>query len=167
LDAVANVAAIYPMMPTLEVTEAHWDAVHDLDLRGVFFCCQEALRRMIGQGHGAIVNVSSGSAYRASQPFAVAYSAAKAGVIAMSRSLALDGPSHGVRVNVVAPEFTESDGMMSIVPAEVLQVQAAKTVPGRMIQPAEVAEAIVFLCTDSASGMNGATLHVSGGDYMP
>jgi 3-oxoacyl-[acyl-carrier protein] reductase len=52
LDAVANVAAIYPMMPTLEVTEAHWDAVHDLDLRGVFFCSHEALRRMIGQGHG-------------------------------------------------------------------------------------------------------------------
>jgi len=167
LDAVANVAAIYPMMPTLEVTEEHWDAVHTLDLRGVFFCCQEALRRMIEQGHGAIVNVSSGSAYRASQPFAVAYSAAKAGVIAMSRSLALDGARKGVRVNVVAPGYTESDGIMSIVPEEARREQAEDLVPGRLIQPAEIAEAIVFLCTDSASGMNGATMHVSGGDYMP
>ncbi|MBW2270277.1 MAG: SDR family oxidoreductase [Deltaproteobacteria bacterium] len=166
-DALANVAAIYPVAPVLEVTEEHWDAIHSLDLRGVFFCCQEALRKMFEQGSGAIVNVSSGSAYRAVQPNASAYSAAKGGIVGMSRSLALEGARHGVRVNVVAPGYTESDGIKAVVSEEDRAAHGAMLVPGRLIQPEEVAEAIVFLCSDAASGMNGSSLHVTGGDYMP
>ncbi|MAG30969.1 MAG: hypothetical protein CL908_08775 [Deltaproteobacteria bacterium] len=166
-DALANVAAIYPVAPILEVTEEHWDAIHSLDLRGLFFCCQEALRRMFEQGKGAVVNVSSGAAHRAVQTDTPAYSAAKGGVVALSRSLALESARHGVRVNVVAPGYTESDGIKANVSEEDRTAQGAMLVPGRLIQPEEVAEAIVFLCTDAASGMNGASLHVSGGDYMP
>lgn len=166
-DALANVAAIYPVSPVLDVTEEHWDAIHALDLRGVFFCCQEALRRMFEQQSGTIVNVSSGSAYRAVQRDAAAYSAAKGGVVAMTRSMALEGAAHGVRVNSVAPGYTESDGIKAAVSEEDRAAHGAALVPGRLIQPEEVAAAIVFLCTDAASGMNGAALHVSGGDFMP
>src|SRR5262249_8913344 len=78
LDAVANVAAIYPTAKIADVTEEFWDRIHSIDLRGVFFCCQEALRIMAAQGSGAIVNVASGAAFRAVEG-QVAYSAAKAG----------------------------------------------------------------------------------------
>src|SRR5215469_1740573 len=76
--AGANVAAIYPTAKIADVTEEFWDRIHSIDLRGVFFCCQEALRIMAAQGSGAIVNVASGAAFRAVEG-QVAYSAAKAG----------------------------------------------------------------------------------------
>lgn len=96
LDAVANVAAIFP--PTnpdvnaanaLEVTEEYWDRMLSVNLRGVFFCCQAAIRIMIAEGWGAIVNVASGAAFRPIQGLAT-YSASKAGVVGMSRVLALE-----------------------------------------------------------------------------
>ena len=99
LDAVANVAAIYPIVKALDVTEDFWDRILSIDLRGVFFCCQEALGLMVAQGSGAVVNVASGAAFRPVDGQA-AYTAAKAGLVGMSRVLALEYARKGVRVNV-------------------------------------------------------------------
>lgn len=166
LDALANVAAIYPRASVLDVTEEFWDSVLSVNLRGVFFCCQEAMRIMVAQGRGAIVNVASGAAFRAIENL-VAYSASKAGLIGMSRVLALEGARRGVRVNVVAPGHTVSDTVIEALGPGRIDAIAAELVPGRFMTPDESANAIVWLCSDEASGVNGAVVNVNGGNYMP
>jgi NAD(P)-dependent dehydrogenase (short-subunit alcohol dehydrogenase family) len=173
LDAVANVAAIFP--PTnpdinaanaLEVTEEYWDRMLSVNLRGVFFCCQAAIRIMIAQGGGAIVNVASGAAFRPIQGMAT-YSASKAGVVGMSRVLALECARKGVRVNIVAPGHTSTEGNLKYVSEDQWDAIAATLVPGRFMTPEELANAIIWLCSDNASGINGAILNVNGGNHMP
>jgi NAD(P)-dependent dehydrogenase (short-subunit alcohol dehydrogenase family) len=166
IDALANVAAIYPTANALEVDEQHWDRVLGLDLRGVFFCCQEALRHMLERGEGAIVNVASGAAFRPILGF-IAYSAAKAGLVGMTRVLALEVARRGVRINVVAPGHTETDGVLGSMPPDERQAAARHLPSGRWLAPDEVAAAIVYLCSDAASGVHGAILHVNAGNWMP
>jgi 3-oxoacyl-[acyl-carrier protein] reductase len=166
IDALANVAGIFPTSPVLEVSEEHWDRVLGLDLRGVFFCCQEALRHMAPRGSGAIVNVASGAGFRP-LPGRVAYSAAKAGLVGMSRVMAFEFARRGVRVNVVSPGHTETDGVIASIPADQREQAGRELVSGRWLAPDEVASAIVYLCSDAASGVNGAILHVNGGNWMP
>lgn len=165
IDAVANVAAIFPRMKVVEVTEQHWDAIQNVDLRGVFFTCQEAMKVMMAQGGGAIVNVASGAAFRAIEGHA-AYSAAKGGLVAMSRVMALEGARQGVRVNVVAPGHTITEGALAGMGRERMEAMAKDLVPGRWMTPEEIASGIVFLCSDAASGINGAILNINGGNYM-
>lgn len=166
LDALANVAAIFPQAKVPDVTEEFWDRVMSIDLRGAFFCCQEATRIMVAQGHGAIVNVASGAAFRPLEGHAV-YSAAKAGLVGMSRVLALECARMGVRVNIVAPGHTETDTTIDNVPKAKRDAVAATLVPGRWMTAEEQANAIVWLCSDAASGVNGAIVNVNGGNYMP
>jgi NAD(P)-dependent dehydrogenase (short-subunit alcohol dehydrogenase family) len=166
LDALANVAAIFPRAHVTEVTEDMWDRVMTIDLRGVFFCCQEAIRMMLSQGGGAIVNVASGAAFRPLEAHA-AYSAAKGGVVSMSRVMALECARSGVRINVVAPGHTVTEGSRSYLTDDQMGAYAATLVPGRWMEPEEVANAITWLCSDAASGINGAIINVNGGNHMP
>lgn len=166
LDAVANVAAIYPVAKAVDVTEEFWDRVLSIDLRGVFFCCQEAIRLMVAQGSGAVVNVASGAAFRPVDGQA-AYTAAKAGLVGMSRVLALEHARQGVRVNVVAPGHTSTEGSVALATKEQIVTMADTLVPGRFMTPDEPANAIVWLCSRAASGVNGAIINVNGGNHMP
>jgi NAD(P)-dependent dehydrogenase (short-subunit alcohol dehydrogenase family) len=167
LDCLANVAAIYnPPANVPDVTEEFWDRMMAINLRGAFFCCQEAIRIMVDQGHGAIVNVASGAAFRPIEGLVV-YSATKAGIVGMTRVLALECARTGVRVNVMAPGHTLSETMMDILPAEQIESMAAALVPGRWMTPEGPANAILWLCSDEASGVNGAILNVNGGNHMP
>jgi NAD(P)-dependent dehydrogenase (short-subunit alcohol dehydrogenase family) len=166
IDALANVAAIFPRSSVAEVTEAFWDHVHGIDLRGVFFACQAALEIMVPQGSGAIVNVASGAAFRAVAGHAV-YSAAKAGLVGMSRVMALEYARGGIRVNVVAPDHTLTETTPTRLSSEDIDAITATLVPGRWLTPEEQAAAIIWLCSDAASGVNGAILNVSGGIVMP
>jgi len=166
LDALANVAAIYPRAQVLDVTEALWDRVMSINLRGLFFCCQAAMRIMVPQGRGAIVNVASGAAFRALEAQA-AYSASKAGVVGLSRVLALECARLGVRVNVVALGHTRTDNTIAAIGPERFDQMAESLVPGRFLTPEEPANAIIWLCSDDASGINGAIVNVNGGNYMP
>ncbi len=163
LDVVANVAGIYPHSKVPDVTEEFWDHLLSVNLRGVFFCCQEALRIMVPQGGGAIVNVASDAAFRAFDGHA-AYTAAKAGLVGMTRVIALEYARQGVRVNVVAPGYTPSERWYD--PAHLDPAVADTLVPGRFMTPEEQASAIVWLCSDLASGVNGAIINVNGGNYM-
>ncbi len=165
IDALANVAAIYPRATVMEITEEYWDRVMELDLRAVFFCCQEAMRVMLPQGSGAIVNIASGAAFRGIEGL-VAYSAAKGGVVAMSRGLAHEMARTGVRVNVVAPGHTNTDGIRANTTPEQIETVARELVSGRWMEPEEIAAAVLFLCSDAASGINGAIININGGNYM-
>jgi NAD(P)-dependent dehydrogenase (short-subunit alcohol dehydrogenase family) len=167
IDCLANVAAIYnPRAKVPDVTEDFWDRLMSVNLRGVFFCCQEALRLMVEQGRGAIVNVASGAAFRPIEGLVV-YTATKAGLVGMTRVLALEHARTGVRVNVMAPGHTLSETMMSILPPEEVESMGAALVPGRWLTPEEPAQAILWLCSDEASGVNGAIINVNGGNHMP
>ncbi len=166
LDAVANVAAIYPIAKALDVSEDFWDRILAIDLRGVFFCCQEAIRLMVAQGSGAVVNVASGAAFRPVDGQA-AYTAAKAGLVGMTRVMALEHARLGVRVNVVAPGHTSTEGSVALATKEQISTMADSLVPGRFMTPDEPANAIVWLCSDAASGVNGAIINVNGGNHMP
>ena len=166
LDALANVAAIYPRAGVLDATEAHWDKVMDLNVRGVFFTSQAAMKVMTEQKSGAIVNIASGAAFRPLENM-VAYCTAKAGLLGMSRVLALEGAPHGVRVNTVAPGHTASETILTYNTRETLNEMAQDLVPKRWLEPEEIAQGIVFLSSDAASGINGAILNINGGNFMP
>ena len=166
IDALANIAAVYPTSPLLEVTEEHWDAVLGVNLRGVFFCCQEAIGIMAGQGGGAIVNIASGAAFRPLEGM-VAYCTSKAGLVGMTRVLALYTARKGVRINTVAPGHTDTEGNQ-VMSAEIdRREEADKLISGRWLEPEEIADAILFLCSEAARGVHGAILNVNGGNWMP
>jgi NAD(P)-dependent dehydrogenase (short-subunit alcohol dehydrogenase family) len=164
VDAVANVAGIYPKAKVADVTEELWDRILSINLRGVFFCCQDAIQIMVAQGSGAIVNVASGAAFRAIEGHAV-YSASKAGLVGMTRVLALECARKGVRVNIVAPGHTPSERWHD--KSQMDPAVAETLVPGRFMTPEEQANAIIWLCSDLASGVNGAIINVNGGNHMP
>ena len=173
LDAVANVAAIFPVSNNnisaanaLDVTEEYWNRLISVNLRGTFFCCQAAIRIMIAQGGGSIVNLASGAAFRPYQGLS-AYSASKAGVVGMTRVLALEFARKGIRVNTVTPGHTLTPGILKNLPKEQWDAMTETLVPGRLMRPEEPANAIVWLCSDAASGINGAIIHVNGGTHMP
>ena len=166
LDALANVAAIYPRASVLDATEEHWDKIMDLNVRGVFFTSQAAMKVMTEQKGGAIVNIASGAAFRPLENM-VAYCTAKAGLLGMSRVLALEGAPHGVRVNTVAPGHTASETILTYTSRETLNEMAQELVSKRWLEPEEIAQGIVFLSSDAASGINGAILNINGGNFMP
>lgn len=166
LDILANVAAIYPSAPFLEVTPEIYDRTLAIGLRAVFFLTQAAARQMVTQRSGAIVQVASGAAFRP-VPNLAHYSAAKGGIVAMTRTIARELAPYGVRVNVVAPGHTASETIQRTLSPEMMAQTAQSLVPGRWLTPEEVAEAIVFLAGPQATAITGAVLNVNGGDYMP
>ncbi|MBM3787016.1 MAG: SDR family oxidoreductase [Acidobacteria bacterium] len=155
LDGLVNNAARFTRFDPLEITEADWDFIHDVNLKAVFFCCQQAARRMKSRGHGRIVNISSLGGLR---PWAehAHYCASKAGVVMLTRALAKAfGPEIGV--NSVAPgviPFGEwNDAMEAMVRA---------TPAGRPGTGAEIADAVVYFLTAS-NFVTGQILAVDGG----
>jgi NAD(P)-dependent dehydrogenase (short-subunit alcohol dehydrogenase family) len=166
VDHLANVAGIYPGADTTETTDEMWDRVIATNLTAVFLTCREALKRMYEQGSGSIVNIASGAAFKGLAGL-TAYTASKGGLVAMSRVMAVESARRGVRVNVVAPGHTASETLLQTRSEAELRAAEQALVPGRRMQPEEIAEAIVYLCSPAASGISGAILNVNGADYQP
>jgi NAD(P)-dependent dehydrogenase (short-subunit alcohol dehydrogenase family) len=177
LDAAAHIGGYSWRGESIDVTEEQWNLVIDVNLRGTFFCCQEALRIMYAQGSGAIVNMSADAAFFPIYGFAV-QAAGKGGIALMTETLALEAARRGVRVNVVSPGITKvqpsgntrpsspglkRDDLPHPPPAEMMYEQ---TSAGRWMKAEEVADAIVYLSSDAASGVNGTRLHINGGGYI-
>lgn len=165
IDVLVNNAGIFPRVPFLEMTEAEWDRVLAVNLKGSAFCAQAAARAMIAAGiRGSIINLSSSSVR--GTPVGAHYAATKTGVIGVTRSAALALAPHGIRVNAIAPGLTDTaqprDGY-----TEAELDDLAKTIPlGRMGKTADIAALMVFLASDGAEWITGQTYHINGGLYM-
>lgn len=166
LDGLVNNAGRTQVGPFLDIAPDEWDAVIRTDLTAAFRTCRAALPSMVERGSGSIVNVAS----RLGQmgiPETAAYSAAKAGLIGLTRALAREFGPRGVRVNAVAPGFTLTEMTADMADTEEGQRRLRDMPLGRFGRADEVAEAIVFLLSDRASLFLGQTLNPNAGGYMP
>ena len=173
IDACAFIGGYSYRSRTLDTTEEEWDRVIDANLRGTFFCNQEALRTMYEQGAGSIVNMSADAAFHPIEGFAI-QAAGKGGIWHLTQVLALEAAPKGVRVNPISPGNTSGGGHGVRVPrvswpadqrAIPREEITAAMVGGRMFDPGEMANAIVFLCSDASSAISGTLLHANGGGY--
>jgi NAD(P)-dependent dehydrogenase (short-subunit alcohol dehydrogenase family) len=165
LDILINNAGIFPRAPFLELEEATWDAVHAVNLKGSAFCAQAAARRMIGFGRGGtIVNLSS-QAVRGS-PNGVHYTASKAGIIGLTRGMAIELGPYGIRVNAVAPGIIDTAQPRYGMTEEAMAAFGRSLPLGRIGRAEEVAEAILYLAGDRSSFMTGEVIQLNGGAYM-
>lgn len=165
IDVLVNNAGIGDQSgATLDQRVDAFDRVLNVHLRGTFLASREAARAMLAQGGGAIVNIASIAAV-AGIPMRNAYGAAKAGIAAMTRSMACEWASQGVRVNAVAPGYIRTALVNELESKGALNTEAivARTPMGRMGTPAEIAEVIAFLASPAASFVTGAVLHADGG----
>ncbi|WP_420638857.1 SDR family NAD(P)-dependent oxidoreductase [Candidatus Poriferisocius sp.] len=163
-DVLVNNAGIVRFRPLLEHPEADWRAVVDVNLTGPFICGRAVARRLIAEGRtGSIVNISSINGI-APGPNSGAYSPTKAGVIQLTRQMAIEWGPQGIRVNSVAPGIID-DGMSAPVLAdpEVRATRSARTPSQRLGTAADIAQAALWLCSDDADYVNGHTLVVDGG----
>jgi 3-oxoacyl-[acyl-carrier protein] reductase len=161
IDVLINNAGIVQDAFLSKMTEVQWDKVIDINLKGVFNCSQAVVEVMMKQGNGVIINTSSivGLNGNVGQ---VNYSATKAGLIGMTKTLAKELGRKGIRVNAVAPGFI-STPMTSKVPEKILEMMKEKTPLRRLGESSDVAYAYLFLASDEAKFINGAILSVDGG----
>jgi NAD(P)-dependent dehydrogenase (short-subunit alcohol dehydrogenase family) len=169
LDFAFNNAGIEPSKPapTAEYEEAEWDRIIDVNLRGVFLCMKHEIPLILEQGGGAIVNTSSGAGIIGIRG-SPAYTAAKHGLIGLTRAAALDYAAQNIRINVVCPGYIDTPMMNRFTggtPEGRAKVIAEEPV-GRMGKPEEIAAAVVWLCSDAAAFVIGHAMVIDGGQTV-
>jgi 3-oxoacyl-[acyl-carrier protein] reductase len=164
-DVLVNNAGVFPRSEFLALEEREWDLVLGVNLKGGFLCAQAAARAMIAADRpGAIVNISS-SAIRGDAR-GVHYSASKAGVLGMTRAMALALAPHRIRVNAIAPGLTDTAQPRYGNTEEQIAVRAREIPLGRIAKPEEIARIAVFLASEDSGWITGELIHVNGGAYM-
>jgi NAD(P)-dependent dehydrogenase (short-subunit alcohol dehydrogenase family) len=161
VEILVNVAGGAERKPVVEMTAEDWDRVVDTNLKSTFLCCQAVLPQMLKQKYGKIVNISSIYGFTGN-PTRSSYAAAKAGVAAFTKSLALEVIHGGVNVNAVAPGRVTTPRVRSHYSEEEWAAAASRIPMGRMGTPEEIAGAVVFLVTDENRYITGQTIHVNG-----
>lgn len=165
LDYAFNNAGIEgSIAPTADCTEENWDRVIAINLKGQWLCMKYEIPQMLKQGRGAIVNMASVAGLVAVQGLP-AYCASKGGIIQLTRAAALEYAKAGIRINVVCPGLIETplaERVINFIPEYGAQVIAGHPI-GRMGVPKEVAEAVIWLCSDAASFVTGHALAIDGG----
>lgn len=166
LDVLVNAAGGFTTAPAIEdLSPSEWDAVLAWNLSSAFLCCQQAAGPMKAAGYGRIVNIASLAGRTAAPGISHAYSAAKAGVMGFTRSLALEMAPYGVTVNAVAPGVVLSPRIERLHEHRMDQILAATPI-GRVAAPEEVADAVWYLAQPGASYVLGATIDVTGGRWI-
>lgn len=163
--AVNNAGVLGKPTPVDQYAFEDWQRIMNINLNGVFHCLQEELKVFYEQGHGAIVNMASEAALRGSAADA-AYTASKHAVAGLTKTAAIEAIKRGVRINAVCPGGIETPlakAAMASAPPEVIEQAIANMPIGRFGQPEEIAEAVVWLCSDAASLVAGHLLAVDGG----
>jgi 2-dehydro-3-deoxy-D-gluconate 5-dehydrogenase len=165
LDIMVCNAGLNVRKSALDFTEADWDTVLDVNLRGVFFSAQAGAAQMVRQGHGGkIVNIASIMGLVGSATSSVAYCASKGGVVNLTRVLAIEWASHNIQVNGVAPTFVLTPLTAGVFQNEAfLESVLSRTPNGKLATPEAIADAVVFLASPRADMITGTTLPVDGG----
>jgi NAD(P)-dependent dehydrogenase (short-subunit alcohol dehydrogenase family) len=167
-DILVNNAGVYPRVKLLEMREADWDYVLDINLKAGCFATIAFVKALMasGKGSGAVINISSQAIRGAVR--GVHYSASKGGVVSMTRAMALELAPHNIRVNAIAPGTTDT-AQPRYGNTEAELIEMARNIPlgGKMLSPDQVAQAAVFLASEDANAITGQILHVNGGSYMP
>jgi 3-oxoacyl-[acyl-carrier protein] reductase len=163
LDVLVNNAGIYFEDPFEEITEARWDAIMNVDLRGTFLMTQAALPLMKAQRSGAIVNLASTNGLAGERNYAH-YNAAKGGVVLLTKTLALELGPLGIRVNCVCPGYIVTESTVAMDSEEFVNNYIEHKIPLRRTgKPEEVASVIAFLASDDASFVHGDAILIDGG----
>lgn len=164
LDGLVNNAGIQRHAPLESLAAEDWLAVLNVNLHGTFNCLQAAANIMLPRGSGAIVNLASVAATRGA-PGRAPYAVSKAAIVSLTKTAAVEWSARGVRVNAVAPGYTETDLVRTAIAEGRISLDpiVARIPAGRLATPSEIAGSIVFLCSDAASYITGHVLHVDGG----
>ncbi|GBC83156.1 3-oxoacyl-[acyl-carrier-protein] reductase FabG [bacterium HR10] len=169
VDVLVNNAAITGMpaiAPFLHCTDEQLDQIVEVNLKGTFICSQEVARVMVRQGGGSIIHISSVAAF-AAQEGAAAYCATKAGIVGLTRAMALELAPYGIRVNCVAPGdilIETNEALIEELRARGISGHYARRIPlGRRGEPRDIGPAVAFLASEDAAYITGATLIIDGG----
>lgn len=173
IDILVNCAGAAPTNPFHKMPATQWQQVIDVNLNGVYHCCAEVVGDMRGRGWGRIINIASTASLKG-YAYVSAYCAAKHGVLGLTRALALELAQQGVTVNAICPGYTDTDIIRTAVAgivdktgrteAEALRTFTNTNPQGRLIEPQEIADTVLWLCTDSARSITGQALSISGGE---
>jgi NAD(P)-dependent dehydrogenase (short-subunit alcohol dehydrogenase family) len=162
VDIAVNNAAVYPNSAVVDMGEDEWDNVLDTNLKGAFLFLRASAREMIAQGRGGKLCAITSGAYRSARRGAAHYCASKAGLVLLAQTLALELAEHGINVNVISPGFIEV-GLRPGVSVPYRE-QIKHDIPlGHFGEPADIAGAVAFVCSDDAKFMTGSVLTVDGG----
>lgn len=165
IDVLINNAGIYPRRYFMEMTEAEWDQMQDINLKSIFHICQLVLPHMIPQRSGKIVNISSVTFFMGPQKL-THYVAAKGGVIGFTRVLSREMGEHNIHVNCVTPGAIKTEGeIVHANPADIEDIMQRQCLHRRLF-PLDIAQVCLFLSTPMSDGMTGQNLNVDGGLVM-
>ncbi len=162
VDILVNNAAIWTLIPTDELSEADWDRMVNVNMKGVFLCCRAVIPIMKKQRRGHIVNIASIAARNGGTFAGIHYVASKGGVLAMTKKLAKELGQYGIVVNGVNPGSSHTEMMVGW-SEETLQNIIKNTPLARMAQPEDIADTVAFLASDAARFVHGETVEVNGG----
>ncbi len=160
LDVLVNNAGLGGTADIVDMTDEQWNAVIDVTLNGTFRCVRAAMRHMLPRGSGSIINLGSVVNWRA-QAGQAHYSAAKAGVLALTRAASIEAARKGVRINAVVPSLAMHPNLAKVTTDELLADLTDKEAFGRAAEPWEISNVVVFLASDLASFMTGESISVS------
>jgi NAD(P)-dependent dehydrogenase (short-subunit alcohol dehydrogenase family) len=168
VDILVNNAGVLVLNPLHAVSDAEWDVQMDVIVKGAFHCCRRVLPRMNARGWGRIVNIASVAGHRGIG-VGVAYTAAKHALVGLTRALAMEVARQNVTVNAVCPGTVATElvrgmgGVLNMEEAELLHHFTSRHLSGRPVTPEDVAAAVVWLASDAAARVNGASLFVDDG----
>ncbi len=165
LEILVNNAGICSLTPPDEISEAEWDRVLAVNLKGAFLCIQAAWPGLRASGWGRVINIASLAGQMGGIAVGVHYAASKAGLLALTKAFARHLAPYGVTVNAIAPGPIETD-LTAGWPEQVKQNLRAKIPLGRFMQPEEVAAVVAFLCSPAAAAITGTTIDVNAGLLM-
>lgn len=166
IDILMNNAGINKLSPVWEMDDETWRLVIDVNLTGTFNCMRAVLPHMIERKSGAIVSMSSSAGWIGGADGEAHYSAAKAGVMGLTRAVAAEVGPHGIRVNAIAPGLIYNEFLERIYPKEFFERYAKRVPLGRVGQPPDVADLAVFLASDMSRYITGEVVSISGGSVM-
>jgi len=164
IDILINNAGITKDSLLLRMKEEDWDAVININLKGIFLCSREAIKDMSKQRYGRIVNITSVAAFMGN-PGQANYSASKAGIVGFTKTIAKEYASRGITVNAVAPGFIQT--AMTDVLSDSVKEEMKRLIPlGRFGTVEDIANAVIFLASPDSGYITGQVIHVNGGMYM-